>query len=272
MPEIIRPFQLQKPPKVAVIDFDGTLSLIRSGWVEIMVDMMIEVLRPLPGSRESDDELRAYITDFVLNLNGRPTIYQIDYFVNAAKERGGSPQSPEFYTQKFLDSLIRKADERIALLQAGKLTTDDLLVPGARALLTDLSERGVQLTLASGTAVINVKREAKLLEIDHFFEGRIYGPGEDSRDFSKLAVMKQTLAATNSHGIELLGLGDGFVEIENVKELGGIAIGCATDETHRSGNVEDWKRSRLIQAGADIIVPDYSNWHRLTELLFPTHA
>ena len=68
----------------------------------------------------------------------------------------------------------------------------------------------------------------------------------------------------------MIGLGDGFVEIENLKELGGIAIGCATDETHRSGEVEAWKRTRLIQAGADIIVPDYRNWHKLNDLLFPT--
>ena len=272
MPEIIRPFRLEKSPRFAVIDFDGTLSLIRSGWVEIMVDMMFEVLRPLPGSTETDADLAAYINNFVLNLNGRPTIYQMDYFVNAAKERGGDPNTPEYYTQKFLDSLIAKADQRIASLQSGELTTDDLLVPGARALLTDLQARGVQMTLASGTAVVNVKREAKLLGIDHFFEERIFGPGEASRDFSKLAVMKQILATSQADGAELLGLGDGFVEIENVKELGGIAIGCATDETHRSGNVEPWKRTRLIQAGADIIVPDYRNWHKLSELLFPSQV
>ncbi len=269
MPEIIRPLQIQRPPRVAVIDFDGTLSLIRSGWVEIMVEMMFGVLRQLPGSTESDSDLTTYISNFVLNLNGRPTIYQMDYFVNAAKERGGNPESPEFYTQKFLDALIHKADQRIAMLNASKCTTDDLLVPGARALLTDLQARGVQMTLASGTAVANVEREAKLLGIDHFFEGRIFGPGADSREFSKLAVMKQILAESLIDGSELLGLGDGFVEIENVKELGGIAIGCATDETHRSGKVEDWKRARLIQAGADIIVPDYRNWHRLTGILFP---
>jgi phosphoglycolate phosphatase len=269
MPEIIRPFQLIKPPRCAVIDFDGTLSLIRSGWVEIMVGMMFEVLRPLPGSTEPNDELDAYISNFVLNLNGRPTIYQMDYFVNAAKERGGHPESAEFYTQKFLDALIHKADRRIESLSTGECTTDDLLVPGARALLTDLQSRGIQLTLASGTAVVNVKREANLLEIDHFFEDRIFGPGEDSREFSKLAVMKQILATSQADGAELLGFGDGFVEIENVKELGGIAIGCATDETHRSGRVEEWKRTRLIQAGADVIVPDYRNWHKLTHLLFP---
>ena len=270
MPEIIRPFQLDKHPRIAVIDFDGTLSLIRSGWVEIMVDMMFAELRSLGGSKESDSELTDYIRNFVLNLNGRPTIYQMDYFVGAARERGGKPESSEFYTQKFLDTLIAKSEERITALQSGYLTTDDLMVPGTRALLTDLQSRGVQMTLASGTAVVNVKREAKLLEIEHFFEGRIFGPGEASRDFSKLAVMQQILAAAETDGSELIGLGDGFVEIENLKELGGIAIGCATDETHRSGEVEAWKRTRLIQAGADIIVPDYRNWHKLNDLLFPT--
>ena len=269
MPEIIRPLRVVKPPRFAVIDFDGTLSLIRSGWVDIMVGMMFDVLRPLPGSSESDHDLHAYINNFVLNLNGRPTIYQMDYFVNAAKERGGHPESPEVYTQKFLDALFRKSAQRIQALKDGTCTTDDLLVPGARALLTDLQARGVQMTLASGTDVVNVKREAKLLEIDHFFEGRIFGPGEASRDFSKMAVMKEILATSKAEGAELLGLGDGFVEIENVRELGGIAIGCATDETHRSGRVEDWKRTRLIQAGADIIVPDYANWHKLTDLIFP---
>ena len=272
MPEIIRPLQNHRTPRVAVIDFDGTLSLIRSGWVEIMVELMFAQLRPLTPASESDDELTAFISNFVLNLNGRPTIYQMDYFVKTVKERGGHPETPEFYTQQFLDALIHKAEQRMAMLKAGQCSADDLLVPGARALLNDLQARGVQLTLASGTAVVNVKHEAKVLGIDHYFEGRIFGPGAESRDFSKLAVMKQVLADSAAHGSELLGLGDGFVEIENVKELGGIAIGCATDETHRSGQVEEWKRSRLIQAGADIIVPDYRNWHRLTEVLFPTSA
>jgi phosphoglycolate phosphatase-like HAD superfamily hydrolase len=272
MPEIIKPFQVKRPPRVAVIDFDGTLSLIRSGWVEIMVDMIVDVLTPLPGTTESVAELTAFVSNFVLNLNGRPTIFQMDYFVNAARERGGNPESPEDYTQQFLDALLAKARQRITALQEGRINADDLLVPGARALLTNLKERGVQMTLASGTAVKDVRREAELLDIDHFFEGRIFGPGENSREFSKMAVMRQMLADARADGSELIGLGDGFIEIENAYELGGIAVGCATDEIHRSGNIEEWKRTRLIQAGAHIIVPDYRNWRRLTDLLFTITA
>ena len=270
MPELIRPLNLVRPPRVAVLDFDGTLSLIRRGWVEIMVGMMVDVLQPLPGTTESDAELAAYVTDFVLNLNGRPTIYQMDFFVDEATRRGGHPLSAEFYKQQFLDELLHKSERRIVALQAGEVTTDDLLVPGARALLEDLHSRGIHLTLASGTAVKDVRHEAGLLGIDHYFAGRIFGPGDDPREFSKLAVMQQMLNETKADGAELLGFGDGFIEIENVKQLGGVAVGVASDEEHRSGRVEEWKRTRLIQAGADAIVPDYTRWPALAAQLWTT--
>lgn len=267
MAEYLRPIS-RAPWRVAVLDFDGTLSLIRSGWVEIMVTLMVDVLRPLPGTTESPQDLEAFVSDFVLNLNGRPTIYQMDYFVQVARERGGHPESAQHYTDQFLHALHAKADRRIAALAAGQVSADELLVPGARPLLDDLIRRGLTLTLASGTAEVNVRREAALLGIDHYFEGRMFGPGDQPREFSKFAVMQRTLAETGAGGHQLLGFGDGFIEIENVKQLGGVAIGCATDEEHRSGRVEPWKRTRLIQAGADVIVPDYRNWPAVADQLF----
>ena len=80
--------------------------------------------------------------------------------------------------------------------------------------------------------------------------------------------MRQTLADAKADGDELLGLGDGFVEIENIKQLGGVAVGVASDEEHRSGRVEEWKRTRLIRAGADAIVPDYTRWSALATQLW----
>lgn len=269
MHELIRPLQSGHSPRVAVIDFDGTLSLIRSGWVEIMLEIMLDVLRPLRGSNESDEDLTALVTDIALNLNGRPTVFQMEQMVNSAIERGGRPESPEHYTQLFLVELLAKAKNRIARLLAGEIKPDDLLVPGARAMLEDLSARGVKLTIASGTPQVDVRREAEYLGIAHFFEGRIYGPGDDPRAFAKIDVMRQQLADAAAEGSELLGFGDGSIETQNAKELGGIAIGCATDEANRSGKVENWKRDRLIDAGADVIVADYHNWAHLSELLFP---
>ena len=33
--------------RVGLFDFDGTISLIRSGWVDVMVPMMVEILMEL---------------------------------------------------------------------------------------------------------------------------------------------------------------------------------------------------------------------------------
>jgi hypothetical protein len=54
----------------------------------------------------------------------------------------------------------------------------------------------------------------------------------------------------------LLGFGDGFVEIEELRRAGAAAIGVASDEDRREG-VNEWKRKRLIAAGADVIIGDY---------------
>jgi hypothetical protein len=47
----------------------------------------------------------------------------------------------------------------------------------------------------------------------------------------------------------------------------GLAVGIASDEIRRHGlNIE--KRTRLVKAGAHIIVPDFSQYQKLFELLF----
>jgi len=61
-------------------------------------------------------------------------------------------------------------------------------------------------------------------------------------------------------------MGDGFVEIEELKKVGGLAIGVASNEETRTG-VNDWKRNRLIRAGADIIIGDYLCRPELLELV-----
>ncbi len=42
--------------RAALFDFDGTLSVIRSGWVDVMVPMMVEILMDLK-TGESEAEL-----------------------------------------------------------------------------------------------------------------------------------------------------------------------------------------------------------------------
>lgn len=61
---------------MGLFDFDGTISLIRAGWVDVMVPMMVEILTGL-GTGESEADLRALVEDFVARLTGEQTIYQM---------------------------------------------------------------------------------------------------------------------------------------------------------------------------------------------------
>ncbi len=70
------------------------------------------------------------------------------------------------------------ADRREALRQ-GKAAPDQYLVPGARAALEDLRARGLKLYCASGTDESYTLEEARLLDIERYFEGRIFGARDD---------------------------------------------------------------------------------------------
>ena len=59
----------------------------------------------------------------------------------------------------------------------------------------------------------------------------------------------------------------GDVEIENVREAGGFAVGVASNEHDRCG-IDEWKRERLIRAGANLIIPDYRDLNTLEAQLF----
>ena len=67
--------------------------------------------------------------------------------------------------------------------------------------------------------------------------------------------------------VSQVGFGDGYVEIENIREAGGYAVGVASNESERAG-IDEWKRERLIRAGANIIIPDYRDINALEKELF----
>jgi hypothetical protein len=60
--------------------------------------------------------------------------------------------------------------------------------------------------------------------------------------------------------------GDGPVEIRETNKRGGITIGVASNELRRYG-LNESKRTRLIKAGADVVIPDFSQISQLLDLL-----
>jgi len=80
-------------------------------------------------------------------------------------------------------------------------------------------------------------------------------------------LVREMLSSFGSSGRELIGFGDGYVEIKNIKDAGGVAVGVATDEPECKV-VDHWKRERLIKVGADIVIPNFLCWQELSRVLF----
>ncbi len=252
------PAHVDPRPEIShvLFDFDGTLSLIRQGWPEVMVPMFVEVLPRLAG--ETEEDAKQLVLDDIMRLNGKQTIYQMIQLADRIKERGGNPQEPLSYKHEYLRRLDAHIGARTSGLRAGTIPSEDYLVHGSRALLGHLRDRGLQLYLASGTDEQFVKQEAELLGITEFFGPHIYGAQDDYKNFSKKMVIDRILNEHNITGRQLLSFGDGYVEIENTKQVGGIAVAVASDEANNgSGRIDEWKRQRLLGVGADAVIPDY---------------
>ncbi len=241
-----------------LFDFDGTLSLIRQGWPDVMVPMFVEALPRLSG--EDDAALARLALDDIMRLNGKQTIYQMIRLTERIRERGAVPREPLWYKREYLRRLDAVIGERIERLRAQRIAPDQLLVAGARALLERLVARGLRLYLASGTDEPDVRREAELLDVARYFSGRIFGAHDDYQRFSKRMVIERILRENAICGRQLLAFGDGYVEIENTKAVGGLAVAVASDEAHNgSGRMDAWKRERLRGVGADVVIPDYQD-------------
>ncbi len=250
----------------ALFDFDGTISLIREGWQQVMIPMMVDILLEL-GTGETREELTTIVTEFVERLTGKQTIYQMIQLCEEIRRRGGEPLDPLAYKYRYLDLLWERIKDRVAALKKGHAHPDDMMVPGARAMLEAMRVRGVRCYLASGTDEKYVFDEASALGVTSYFCG-IYGAIDDYRNYSKKMVIERIIRENGLEGSEFAAFGDGFVEIENAKAIGGIAVGVASNEATRCG-IDEWKRNRLIQAGADLIIPDFCEWEALVAYLLP---
>jgi phosphoglycolate phosphatase len=264
--EIVCPPAARGRVRSALLDFDGTLSLIREGWQQVMVPMMVEVLRETPRC-EDEETVAGVAAAFVEELTGKQTIYQMIRLGEEVEKRGGTPCDPLGYKREYLRRLSERIQHRLADLESGRARPDDFLVPGARPFLEGLVARGASLYLASGTDRADVLREAGLLDLPRYFGDRIFGALDRYWEFSKAMLIEEMLRTHGLHGPELLGVGDGFVEIENTTAAGGTAIGVASDEARREG-INEWKRRRLIAAGADIIIPDFREYETLLAYLW----
>jgi phosphoglycolate phosphatase len=250
-----------------VFDFDGTLSWLRHGWPGIMCRLFREHYPARPG--ESEAAINDLLLAEILEWNGRQTIYQMERFVERARGLGGNPPGPKDLLNEYQRRLDEVIEQRSQLILQGRARPDEFVVHGARALLEQLRARGLRLIILSGTIEHRVKQEAELLDLTRYFGPHIYGGTPDPAQFSKQGVIDRLLREENIQGEHLLSFGDGSVEISITKKAGGLAIAVASDEERNgSGQMDPYKRRQLLDAGADLAIPDYRDANALMEKIF----
>lgn len=217
-----------------------------------------------PRLTDIDDATHARVVSAVRALidrsTGIQTLAQMKGLVDLVHEFGlaaqGSIRDEFGYKAIFNKEMLAVARERISQLERGELAPDDWQIKGARQILELLHAAGVKLYLASGTDEGDVIAEARILGYAHLFTGGIFGGVGDLRLEAKRDVLAHIIRASGASSGEIVVIGDGPVEIREGHRCGAYTVGIASDEVRRHGlNLR--KRTRLIRAGADLIIPDF---------------
>lgn len=249
-------------PRLAAIDFDGTMSLIRIGWQQVMHGVMHAALLPhYPDSARLDNEVYTYIA----RSTGQPSIIQMAWVDEQVILHGGPARGAQAYLDLFSHAMRDRIDHKVASIH-DDASADALMVPGARAFLQLLADHHVHLALVSGTEHIHLLRESAALRIDYFFDAGIHGPGPHHPGFTKGDAMAALIDTYQIAPGRFLSVGDGPVEIMAGKSLAGYSLAVASHEA--SGGLDDDKRRHLIAAGADAVVANLVDIHGFRILLF----
>ena len=272
--EVVNSWEKNLNVKHAIFDHDGTISTLREGWELIMAPMMLKAILGEQYDSVGDDEFRkieARVHEFIDKTTGIQTLVQMKALVDIVREFGFVPEDKmldEFgYKKIYNDELLEMVGIRARKFTGGELSLEDFTIKNAVPFLQKLHDAGVKLYLASGTDEEDVKEEARTLGYAHLFDGGIYGAVGDVNIEAKRIVLNRIMEQIGSDAsTQVVTFGDGPVEIRETRKRGGLTVGLATCELRRFG-LNVGKRKRLIKAGADIIVPDFSRYSDLLELL-----
>jgi len=264
--------------RYAIFDHDGTISVLREGWEPVMQDVMVRAVlgdsmsRAEAGAGASGAEIERAVSELISDTTGVQTIEQMHALRELVRSYGFVAEeailSAEEYKRIYLEALHRMIDRRLQLVRDGVLQAEDVTVKGAVAALEALRGRNVTLFLASGSDHDAVVEEAELLGYAELFDGGIFGSVGDAERDPKTVVLEQILNTIGDESAEaVVTFGDGPVEIRETVRRGGTAVGVASDEVRRHG-LNSAKRTRLILAGADLVIPDFAELDELLAALF----
>ena len=248
--------------KAVVFDFDGTISTLRQGWEEVMEPLMLE---QITNGKVPDSALVQKVRAYIDASTGIQTAYQMQWLKEQVELAGfGSPERDIWwYKDEYNRRLLEQVNGRIALLENGQASPADFLIQGSTEFLSALTGRGIHIYIASGTDDTDLQKEIRLLGISPFVTMAKGAPYRQT-DCSKEAVVHELLAMLEKESLAVIG--DGKVEIQIGRSAGARTVGLASDEKARCG-INPIKQQRLQQAGAEIIVGDFTDTAGLLRFL-----
>lgn len=165
----------------AIFDFDGTISVLREGWQEVMRETLVFIIQE---KRDIDRSKICHDIDYLIHkTTGIQTISQMILFRKLLASNYGFQESELLdamaYKEIYLSNLQKNIDIRKDNINKGILSPEDFLIKGSYQILERLFDMGISLYLASGTDHKEVMRETGILGVDKFFQGRIQGSVDD---------------------------------------------------------------------------------------------
>ena len=199
--EVVRPWQ-DYQIRYAMFDFDGTISLIRQGWQDIMIPYFMEVLRET-GTQETDQEIHDCVQEFVDRLTGKQTIYQCIQLAEEITALGGTPEDPQVYKDEYQRRLHVHIDERAKGLREKVVIYSHAWRNALLPVITSIL--GWFLSIFSGSVVIENTFGLSGM-------GRLYWQGLNNNDFELVLAIQMFYSIVSLTGSLLIDISYGLVD------------------------------------------------------------
>ena len=253
-------------PDACIFDHDGTVSVMRFGWEKIMRRCMLEAilgdeLANVP--HEKIEQIYEDIDAVIDRTTGIQTIIQMQMLEDMVRRygyvTGDRIKTASEYKKIYLIALNDAVEKKYERIRRGINCPDDFMMKSALDFIKSLKDEGVKTYLASGTDFDDVKKETDCFGTSGLFTGGIFGSVGDISNDPKKVVMGNIIKELSGGkaGKKVIVFGDGPVEIREGKKNGFLTVGVLSNEAARFGlNLN--KRERLVLAGADVLIPDFS--------------
>ena len=260
-------------PDIAIFDHDGTISVLRQGWEKVMKNtLLLAISFYISRNPEEKEKIEDKIDQLIDTTTGIQTIIQMHMFTEMIKKEKLLPEplikTPAEYKAIYINNLKANMKSKLSAIKKGILSPEDLTMKDAIKFLRYLSNNGTILYLASGTDKDDVIEEANILGYGNLFGDNIFGSIDDISKDPKAAAIEaiiKTLPEEKRTHEKCIIFGDGPVEMREARKNGFGAIGILSDEKQRYG-INDKKRKRLILAGAELLIPDFSEINKIFDM------